>query len=627
MTVTVYLRSAQTTPLTYSQMDANFQNLATAINTGGGGSSTGTGANVLQISPVIIAPNITSIVNSGITLTMPSSVSDTLVGATSSQTLQNKIINGSVNTFSNIPNTALVNSQITINGTAVQLGGSTSVSTANMTGATSGTAGTSGSAPAPSAGQQGAFLRGDATWANPTAATMTGATSGAAGTAGLAPSPAAGNQNYFLRGDATWQPLPTTPYATNSTQGVVILSSTTPLVNGTASVGASTTVALADHVHPTDSTRAPLASPTFTGTVTAPTFVGALTGNASTATNVSYSGLTGTVPTWNQNTTGTASNVTGTVAVANGGTGVTTSTGSGSVVLSASPALTGTPTVPTAAANTSTTQAASTAFVTGQAATIAPLSNGTAAVGTSLLYARQDHVHPAAANMTGATAGAAGTAGSAPAPAAGQQNSFLRGDATWASPMAATMTGASSGATGTAGIVPAPIAGQQATVLRGNATWQLPWQPYTAVLAVSGASTTGGSFNNYFPAPVYSQAGVAGWSGTSPLTVTLNTSGVLTLPTAGAYYLEFYGSTNANATVLIYIFLNTPSTGLTIYNSTGAYLAQAITSSGTPYCLSGASTVVATQSGTVSIGFGTSLSATAVSINGGLKVTRVDSGL
>lgn len=46
------------------------------------------------------------------------------------------------------------------------------------------------------------------------------------------------------------------------------------------------------------------------------------------------------VPTLNQNTTGTASNVTGTVAVANGGTGVTTSTGSGSVVLSSSPTLT-----------------------------------------------------------------------------------------------------------------------------------------------------------------------------------------------------------------------------------------------------------------------------------------------
>jgi hypothetical protein len=49
---------------------------------------------------------------------------------------------------------------------------------------------------------------------------------------------------------------------------------------------------------------------TFGSTVTAPTFSGALSGNASTATNVAYSGLTGTVPTWNQNTTGNAATAT-----------------------------------------------------------------------------------------------------------------------------------------------------------------------------------------------------------------------------------------------------------------------------------------------------------------------------
>jgi microcystin-dependent protein len=55
--------------------------------------------------------------------------------------------------------------------------------------------------------------------------------------------------------------------------------------------------------------------------------------------------------------------------VASGGTGVTTSTGSGAVVLGtsptiASPALTGTPTAPTASVGTNTTQIATTAFVT-----------------------------------------------------------------------------------------------------------------------------------------------------------------------------------------------------------------------------------------------------------------------
>ena len=58
-----------------------------------------------------------------------------------------------------------------------------------------------------------------------------------------------------------------------------------------------------------------------------------------------------------------------------------------------SPALTGVPTAPTAAAGTSSTQLATTAYVTGQAATVVSPMDGTAAVGTSLRYARQDHVH------------------------------------------------------------------------------------------------------------------------------------------------------------------------------------------------------------------------------------------
>jgi hypothetical protein len=54
--------------------------------------------------------------------------------------------------------------------------------------------------------------------------------------------------------------------------------------------------------------------------------------------------------------------VTGTLPVANGGTGVTSSTGTGSTVLSAGPALTGTPTAPTASALTNSTQLATTAY-------------------------------------------------------------------------------------------------------------------------------------------------------------------------------------------------------------------------------------------------------------------------
>jgi hypothetical protein len=61
--------------------------------------------------------------------------------------------------------------------------------------------------------------------------------------------------------------------------------------------------------------------------------------------------------------------------------------------LKASPTLTGTPLSTTAAVDTNTTQIATTAFVIGQAGSATPLVNGVAAVGTSLRYAREDHVH------------------------------------------------------------------------------------------------------------------------------------------------------------------------------------------------------------------------------------------
>jgi hypothetical protein len=60
----------------------------------------------------------------------------------------------------------------------------------------------------------------------------------------------------------------------------------------------------------------------------------------------------------------------------------------------ASPALTGEPTAPTANVDQNDTAIATTAFVVGQAAAASPLSDGTAAAGTSLRYARADHVHP-----------------------------------------------------------------------------------------------------------------------------------------------------------------------------------------------------------------------------------------
>jgi hypothetical protein len=67
--------------------------------------------------------------------------------------------------------------------------------------------------------------------------------------------------------------VPTAAVDTNSTQiattAFVIgqAASATPLMNGAAAVGTSTRFARADHVHPSDTSRAPLASPSFTGTI------------------------------------------------------------------------------------------------------------------------------------------------------------------------------------------------------------------------------------------------------------------------------------------------------------------------------------------------------------------------
>ena len=71
-----------------------------------------------------------------------------------------------------------------------------------------------------------------------------------------------------------------------------------------------------------------------------------------------------------------------TLPVSKGGTGTTTSTGTGSVVLSNSPAFTGTPTGTTAPVGTNTTQLATTAFVQAEIANDAPTKTGTGASGT-----------------------------------------------------------------------------------------------------------------------------------------------------------------------------------------------------------------------------------------------------
>ena len=175
-------------------------------------------------------------------------------------------------------------------------------------------------------------------------------------------------------------------------------SVTTPVMDGTATVGTATTYAHADHVHPTNTTRAPVASPTFTGTVTIP--AGASIAGYATTASVPVASTTTPV-------------INGTAAV---GTGTTWAradhvhpTDTTRAAASAIPiATTILPNINGAASigvdsgwargdhthPTDTTRAAVTAIPA--ASSVAPLIDGVATVGTSTAYARADHIHPIA---------------------------------------------------------------------------------------------------------------------------------------------------------------------------------------------------------------------------------------
>jgi hypothetical protein len=108
----------------------------------------------------------------------------------------------------------------------------------------------------------------------------------------LAPTPSLGDNStkiattaYVLANAAglaspAFTGTPTAPTATVDTSTTQLAttafvlaqaSSVTPNMDGTGAVGTSVRFARADHTHPTDTSRAPLASPGFTGTPTAPT--------------------------------------------------------------------------------------------------------------------------------------------------------------------------------------------------------------------------------------------------------------------------------------------------------------------------------------------------------------------
>lgn len=138
-------------------------------------------------------------------------------------------------------------------------------------------------------------------------------------------------------------------------------SNANPTMNSSASPGSSALWSRGDHIHPSDTSRAPINSPTFTGIPAAPT--------AAANTNTTQIATTAYVFT--------------------------------NFAPLASPVFTGTPTAPLATPGTNTTQIATTSFVAAavSASAITPSStapnmDGVANAGALTTYSRGDHTHP-----------------------------------------------------------------------------------------------------------------------------------------------------------------------------------------------------------------------------------------
>lgn len=447
-----------------------------------------------------------------------------------------------------------------------------------MTGATSSTAGKAGTVPAPTAGSQAKYLRADGTWNSPpntTYTAMKGATASAAGSAGLVPAPASGANLKFLRGDGTWQPQTNADWNATSGYGVInnkptIPSKVSELTNDSKYITASASITggaaklttaryingvafngTADTAnYGTCGTAAATAAKvvactgfalktgacikvkfTVTNTVT-PTADAPITLNVNNtgAKNVYYHGSlifsAGYLSTnrvlefvydgsnfhavgdWDTNTK--YSNMTGASASVAGNAGLVPAPAAGANakflrgdgtwqvptnttyakgtynylgLIKPSKSYTVAATLTTAAATNATAPTISAITTTaGRYYAVELDVNGVPFVNVPWVNTNTTY-----SNMKAATASAAGTAGLVPAPAAGAQAKYLRGDGTWQVPTNTTysnMKGASSSAAGTAGLVPAPAAGKQAQFLRGDGAWA----------AVSGfLSTSGGT--------------------------------------------------------------------------------------------------------------------------------------
>jgi hypothetical protein len=182
---------------------------------------------------------------------------------------------------------------------------------------------------------------------------------------------------------------------------VLTASGTAPVINGTATPGVSASWSRGDHVHPTDTSRAPLASPAFTGVPTTAATPAPGDNSLKLATtayvNAAVVASTTGVSSWNTRTGAVVLSNADVIAVLPSGATVPVMDGTANAGVATTwsrsdhvhPSdtsraaannanLTGVPIAPTAAPGTNTTQLATTAFVTaviGSISGYAPLNS------------------------------------------------------------------------------------------------------------------------------------------------------------------------------------------------------------------------------------------------------------
>ena len=161
--------------------------------------------------------------------------------------------------------------------------------------------------------------------------------------------------------------------------------------------------------------------------------------------------------------------------------------------------------------------------------------------------------------LKGATSEASGTAGYVPAPSAGSANRYLRSDGTWAVPpdtntTYSNMSAATASTAGKSGLVPAPGAGSQSKYLRGDGTWQTPPNTTysTATTSTSGLMSASdkskldgiASGANKYTLPTASSSTLGGVKTTSTVT---SASGLTPCPIISG--VPYYKDTNTTYTL------------------------------------------------------------------------------